>query len=101
MSMDQREALAEIRLAQRNKELTGAQIDTLIALVEEGPLYDGDVPSKTGRDELIAMGLAVRVCVKACDGYTAANYAGKEVYKARYGGDTIRQAMANRKAARA
>lgn len=29
--------------------MTGAEKDTLIALVEQGPLWDGDVPSKTGR----------------------------------------------------
>lgn len=34
--------------------MTGAEKDTLIALVEQGPLWDGDVPSKVGRDALIA-----------------------------------------------
>ena len=44
--------------------MTGAEKDTLIALVEQGPLWDGDVPSKHGRDLLLAHGLAVRVVVK-------------------------------------
>lgn len=28
------------------KPLTGAEKDTLVALVEQGPLWDGDVPSQ-------------------------------------------------------
>ena len=40
--------------------MRGAELDTLIALVEQGPLWDGDLPSKTGRDCLIERGLAVR-----------------------------------------
>lgn len=61
--------------------LNGAQTDTLIALVENGPLWDGDVPSKTGRDTLINIGCAVRVVVKGEDGFTAATYRGKDAYK--------------------
>ena len=62
--------------------MTGAEKDTLIALVEQGPLWDGDVPSKTGRDSLLARGLAVRVVVKGEDGWQAATYAGRDAYKA-------------------
>lgn len=85
--------------------MTGAEIDTLHALVLRGPLWDGDVPSKTGRDSLIAKGLAVRVIVDARDGFTAATYAGRDVFKARYPGadgpaDTIAEARANCIAAR-
>lgn len=88
------------------KALTGAEKDTLIALVERGPLWDGDVPSKTGRDALIAQGLAVRVVVKGEDGWQAATYAGRDAYKALYPGpdgpaDTIREAKVNRMMRRA
>lgn len=81
--------------------MTGAENDTLIALVEQGPLWDGDVPSKVGRDALIAQGLAVRVVVKGEDGWQAATYAGRDAYKALYPGpdgaaDTIKEASANR-----
>jgi hypothetical protein len=79
-------------------KMTGAMIDTLIALVERGPLEDGDVPSKSGRNDLIDAGLAVRVVVNGEDGYTAATYAGRDVYTRRYGGDTVREATAIRKA---
>lgn len=87
--------------------MDGAQIDTLVALVERGPLWDGDVPSKVGRDELIVAGLAVRIVVGGQDGYTAATYTGRDAYKAHFGtalggvADTIGEAKANRIARRA
>ena len=76
--------------------------DTLVALVEGGPLWDGDVPSKSQRDELIRKGLAVRIVHCGEDGYTAATYAGRDAYKAHFGtslggkADTIKEARANR-----
>jgi hypothetical protein len=81
--------------------LNGGEIDTLVALVESGPLWDGDVPSKVARDSLIARGFAVRVVVKGEDGWQAATYAGRDAYKAHYPGpdgpaDTIREARINR-----
>jgi hypothetical protein len=86
--------------------MTGAEIDTLIALVQQGPLWDGDVPSKAGRDALLAQGLAVRVVVKGEDGWQAATYAGRDAYKALYPGpdgpaDTISEANATRTMRRA
>ena len=88
-------------------EMTGAEIDCLVALVEKGPLWDGDVPSKRGRDALIEQGLAVRVIVEGSDGYTAATYAGRDAYKRHFGtalgGDagTIEEAKASRQTLRA
>ncbi|MBR8248674.1 hypothetical protein [Burkholderia cenocepacia] len=83
-------------------ELKGKHIDTLVALVEGGPLDDGDVPSKSARDELIGAGLAVRVVVKLQDGYTAATYAGREAYKEQFGNaDSMREAQAFRQAGNA
>ena len=82
--------------------MIGAEIDTLVALVEHGPLFDGDVPSKSGRDDLIAKGLAARVLVKGEDGYTAATYRGRDAYKEHFGtslggvADTVAEAKANR-----
>lgn len=40
--------------------LSGAALDVLWCLFAHGPTYDGDVPSKMGRDELVDMGLAER-----------------------------------------
>lgn len=87
--------------------MIGAEIDCLVALVESGPLCDGDVPSKRGRDDLIEKGLAVRVIVAGQDGYTAATYGGRDAYKRHFGtalgGDagTIEEAKANRQALQA
>ncbi len=86
-------------------ELSGAEVDTLVALVEHGPLWDGDVPSKRGRDDLIERGYAVRVVVKGEDGWQAATYAGRDAYKDRYpsadsAADTIKEARINRIALR-
>ena len=86
--------------------MTGAEKDTLIALVEQGPLWDGDVPSKHGRDLLLEQGLAVRVVVKGEDGWQAATYAGRDAYKSLFPGpdgaaDTIKEAKINRLTRRA
>jgi len=75
--------------------------DTLIALIERGPLWDGDVPSKIERDTLINQGLAVRVVVKGSDGYTAATYRGRDAYNQHYGGDTLSTSMCVRRLAKA
>ncbi len=62
--------------------LSGGAKDTLIALVKNGPLYDGDVPSKAGRDELIDLGLCGKAVVKGEHGYQVANYRGWQVAQA-------------------
>lgn len=85
------------KLAELNQNLSGSEIDTLIAPVEWGPLHDGEVPSKSGRDGLILKALAVKCVVLAEDGYQVATYLGRDVYKHRYQADTITEAMAKRK----
>ena len=82
-------------------ELTGGELDTLVALVEDGPLWDGDVPSKSDRDTLLEKGLAAKVLVKGEDGYQAATYAGREVYCKHFGGNTVQEAKEIRKRQRA
>lgn len=62
--------------------LSSAAKETLRALVNKGPVEDGDVPSKCGRDELIILGLASKACVKGRQGFQTANYMGWEVLKA-------------------
>lgn len=37
-------------------QLSDGALDVLRKLVEQGPLEDGDIPSKTGRDDLITLG---------------------------------------------
>ncbi|MCU1114361.1 hypothetical protein [Stenotrophomonas maltophilia] len=81
--------------------LSGAALDTLIALVEEGPLWDGDLPSKRGRTELLDLGMAVCIVVKGQDGYQAATYAGRVAYCAHFGEERMADAKAARVAGRA
>jgi len=63
-------------------ELHGTCRDTLTALVERGPLFDGDVPSKMERDVLLEVGLCVKVCCNGEDGYNAASQLAWWVLKA-------------------
>lgn len=80
-------------------KLTGGATDTLIGLIEHGPLWDGDLPSKGGRDDLIRLGLATRIFVSGSDGYQAATPMGAEVYRRMFGNtETVREAMENRRA---
>lgn len=44
-----------------NMQLSNAAVETLRALFMDGPLFDGDVPSKSGRDETERHGLSHRV----------------------------------------
>jgi len=56
--------------------------DTLRAAYKNGPLWDGDLPSKAGRDELVSKGFMERIVVKGEDGYNACTLRGAMVYKA-------------------
>ena len=47
-----------------------------------GPVYDGDVISKSDRNYLMNLGLAVRVCKSGEQGYTGATYTAYSVNKA-------------------
>ncbi len=67
---------------------------------KHGPLWDGDVPSKSGRDDLIALRMAARIVMgdqwvkaqrnrsetmlQAEEGYQAATPLGRAVWKAGY-----------------
>ena len=59
--------------------------DTLICLCKHGPTWDGDVPSKSGRDELLDKKMAAKIVLKNNEqGYQAATYLGSHVYHAGY-----------------
>lgn len=53
--------------------LSSAHRDVLRQLMK-APTWDGDVCSKSARDDLIDCGLAVRCCFKFEQGYTTATY---------------------------
>lgn len=46
-----------------------------------GPIWDGDIISKTYRNELFSLGLAIRVCYKGEQGFTGATYFAYSVNK--------------------
>ena len=64
------------------KALTPVHREQLLQLVKNGPVWDGDVISKSHRSDLLDWGLASRACVKGEQGYTVANYRGWDVHKA-------------------
>ena len=53
----------------------------LLQLVKDGPVEDGDVISKSLRDDLINLGLATRVMHQDQFGFTSATYLGGFVSK--------------------
>ncbi|GMQ79536.1 MAG: hypothetical protein BMS9Abin02_2134 [Anaerolineae bacterium] len=57
-------------VARRLKKNLHEQLQQLI----DGPVWDGDVISKSLRGELLDLGLAVRVCHKGEQGFTGATY---------------------------
>lgn len=73
--------------------------DTLYALVERGPIEDGDIPSKSGRNDLIEHGYAVNVIVNGQHGYTAATALGAQFYINHVApGESLKEAIAKRRA---
>lgn len=56
--------------------------DTLRGLVENGPLFDGDVPSKSERDTLMEVGLCFKGVVKGENGFNVANQLAWYVHRA-------------------
>lgn len=83
-----------------NLILTSSALDTLVALVENGPLWDGDIPSKQGRDELIKLGFAVKIIAHSQEGYQAATQAGSEYYIKHFAGANLIDAKIKRKSDR-
>ena len=70
-----------VSLADTAAVLSDREIDTLIALVQHGPLAVGYEPSKAGRSDLVEKGLCVAVVVKGDMSYYGATYYGYEVYR--------------------
>lgn len=77
--------------------LQGKHIDTLVALVERGPCESGDVPSKSGRDDLIDWGYAINTLVKGEGGYHAVTLLGMEAYCEQFDAATVAEAIERRR----
>lgn len=63
--------------------LKPSEIEQLKQIVEEGPVWDGNVISKHYRNNLQVMGLVMPVVVRNEQGYTGATYLGWNVLKAK------------------
>jgi hypothetical protein len=61
--------------------LDSGQREVLRQLLFQGPVWDGNVPSKRARDDLLDYGLATRCCFMGEQGYTAATYTAYSVFK--------------------
>jgi hypothetical protein len=72
------------------------ELETLVILVERGPLSAGSLLLDSATQMLISYGLAVPVIFQSCDGYYAATYEGRDLYKHLYGGDTVEQGRQRR-----
>jgi len=82
LSLDSAEEIkANIELIDRVQHMTGGEIDTIYAAFKHGPLFDGDVPSKSSRDTLLSEGFIAKVVVKGEDGYNACTHKGAWAYR--------------------
>ena len=61
-------------------KMENSEHDCLIAAYENGPLFDGDVPCKASRDNLMSLGYMVRVVVKGEEGLNACTQSGALAY---------------------
>lgn len=63
-------------LITRVQNMDGGERETLRCAFKQGPLWDGDVPSKQARTQLVDEGFMARVVVKGEDGFNACTYKG-------------------------
>ena len=75
MTVSEIEYFKEVATAAVN--LSNAEVCVLKACHTNGPLEDGDVPSKSGRDSLLDKGFVSKIIVKGEDGYNACTYKGR------------------------
>ena len=70
------EIKAACELIIRVQAMDGGERDTIRAAYRSGPLFSGDLPSKTARDSLVEEGFMVHVVVKGEDGFNACTHKG-------------------------
>jgi hypothetical protein len=75
------ELINAVKLITHVQQMDAGQRDTIRAAYMLGPLDDGDVPSKSARDTLIADGYITKVVVKGEDGFNACTHKGRDAYK--------------------
>ena len=62
------------------QRFTPGERDTLRVMHQSGPLFDGDIPSKTARDSLLSMGYVAKIVAKGQDGQNACTQKGHLAY---------------------
>ncbi len=65
----------------RTRAMTGGERDCIRASFKYGPLFAGDVPSKSNRDQLVEEGYMAKVVCKGEEGYSACTYKGALAYR--------------------
>ena len=70
-----------VKLIIEVQNLSVDERDNIKAAFERGPLDDGDVTSKSGRDSLVEKGFMKKVIVKGEWGFNAVTYKGAYAYK--------------------
>lgn len=73
----------QLKCFEQAASLNSNAVETLSSALKTGPLWDGDVPSKSGRDDLLDIEAIAKVVVKGEQGFNAATYHGHNVAKAR------------------
>ena len=63
------------------ESLSGGSIECLRGAFTQGPLEDGDVPSKDGRDLLMSYGMIAKVVLNGEEGFNACTYKGARAYR--------------------
>lgn len=65
----------------RVQAMNGAERDTIRAAFKNGPLWAGDLPSKSARDTLVSEGFMSHVVMKGEDGFNACTNKGARAYR--------------------
>jgi hypothetical protein len=63
------------------QEFNSGERDCIKACFKNGPLFDGDIPSKIERNNLIQKGYITKVVIKGEDGYNACTQKGFYAFK--------------------
>ena len=63
------------------QEINAGEKDTIQAVFRNGPLFDGDMPSKSARDDLVNSGFMAKVVMRGEEGFNACTYKGAELYR--------------------
>ena len=76
-NLDSAEEIAEaVNLIIEVQDFKNREVDTLLCAFNQGPLFDGDLPSKEARNTLIDKGYICKIIVKGEDGFNACTQKG-------------------------